>query len=235
MTDKQKIIEYLKKKDISKNKFYVKTGLSVGFLDKGSSLGVDKLRIIIDNYPDLNHSWLLTGEGEMLIDSDANGVDLNNREESVDTNTQLNGVLFTPFYHKYVETTRQSFAKMIQDLPKTTWKLPKEYENISIDNFLSFEMVGDSMSDGSYKSLINGDILLGLEIDRADWNENLNTEHYKYVVMYNDVRIYFANIEVDINRISLSFLNSTSKTVEMRHDHVFKLYQIIKISRDSQF
>lgn len=66
MTDKQKIIKYLDFKGISKNKFYLKTGLSVGFLDSGSSLGVDKLRLIIDNYHDLNADWILTGKGSML-------------------------------------------------------------------------------------------------------------------------------------------------------------------------
>jgi phage repressor protein C with HTH and peptisase S24 domain len=66
MTDKEKIIEYLKYKGVSKNKFYTATGLSTGFLDKGSSLGVDKLRIIIDNYPDFNPDWLLAENGNML-------------------------------------------------------------------------------------------------------------------------------------------------------------------------
>ncbi len=68
MTDKEKIIKYLDNKGVSKNKFYKKTGFSVGFLDSGSSLGVDKLRIIIDNYPDFNPSWLLSrGKEEMLL------------------------------------------------------------------------------------------------------------------------------------------------------------------------
>lgn len=40
--------------------------MSVGFLDSGRSLGVDKLRIIIDNYPDLSLTWLVTGEGAMI-------------------------------------------------------------------------------------------------------------------------------------------------------------------------
>lgn len=60
LSDKQKIISYLKIKGISKNSFYKKTGLSIGFLDSGHSLGVDKLRIIIDNYPDFNY-WDLLG------------------------------------------------------------------------------------------------------------------------------------------------------------------------------
>lgn len=66
ITDKQKILQYLENKGISKNKFYVKTGLSIGFLDSGSSLGVDKLRIIIDNYPDLNVEWVVLDKGSML-------------------------------------------------------------------------------------------------------------------------------------------------------------------------
>lgn len=69
-TDKEKIVQYLEKKGISKNKFYTTTGLSVGFLDSGSSLGVDKLRKIIDNYPDFNPDWLLTGTGSMLRTED---------------------------------------------------------------------------------------------------------------------------------------------------------------------
>lgn len=66
MTDKEKIIQYLNYKGISKNKFYTKTGLSIGFLDSGSSLGVDKLRLIIDNYHDFNLDWLITGKGSMI-------------------------------------------------------------------------------------------------------------------------------------------------------------------------
>ena len=66
MTDKEKILKYLDNKGISKNKFYQKTGLSVGFLDSGSSLGVDKLRLIVDNYHDLNPEWFFNDDSPML-------------------------------------------------------------------------------------------------------------------------------------------------------------------------
>lgn len=59
LSDKEIIALYLENKGISKNSFYVKTGFSVGFLDSGKSLGVDKLRIILDNYPDFDPSLLL--------------------------------------------------------------------------------------------------------------------------------------------------------------------------------
>ena len=66
MTDKEKILKYIELKGISKNKFYQKTGLSVGFLDSGSSLGVDKLKLIIDNYHDLNLEWFFDDNRSMI-------------------------------------------------------------------------------------------------------------------------------------------------------------------------
>ena len=77
ITDKQKILQYLNIKGISKNKFYVKTGLSIGFLDSGSSLGVDKLRIIIDNYPDLNLEWVVLDKGSILKNDEKSSLSQN--------------------------------------------------------------------------------------------------------------------------------------------------------------
>ena len=70
MTEKEKICKYLEYKEISKNKFYALTGLSNGFLDSGKSLGADKIKIIIEKFPDLNLSWLVLNEGEMLKKED---------------------------------------------------------------------------------------------------------------------------------------------------------------------
>lgn len=66
MTEKDKIKQYLDFKGISKNSFYKKTGLSVGFLDSGKSLGVDKLKIIINIYPDINIEWIVLDKGDMI-------------------------------------------------------------------------------------------------------------------------------------------------------------------------
>lgn len=68
MTEKEKLKAYLKCKGISKNRFYTETGLSIGFLDSGRSLGADKVRIIINKFPDLNLEWLIMNRGEMIID-----------------------------------------------------------------------------------------------------------------------------------------------------------------------
>lgn len=69
MTEKDKLKAYLKYKGLSKNKFYTETGFSVGFLDSGRSLGADKVKIVINKFPDLSLEWLIMDAGEMIVGS----------------------------------------------------------------------------------------------------------------------------------------------------------------------
>tara|TARA_R110002111_G_scaffold5920_9_gene27426 strand:+ start:2382 stop:3038 length:657 start_codon:yes stop_codon:yes gene_type:complete len=62
----QRIIQFIDYKGISKYKFYKKTGLSNGFLDKKGTIGADKCEIIYSYFPEINLEWLLTGKGSML-------------------------------------------------------------------------------------------------------------------------------------------------------------------------
>lgn len=67
MGEKEKIKQFLDYKGISKNKFYNMTGFSVGFLDSGTSMGADKVKIIINIFPELNINWLIMDKGDMII------------------------------------------------------------------------------------------------------------------------------------------------------------------------
>lgn len=84
-----RILEYLEYKGISKYKFYKKTGLSNGFLDKKGSIGADKCEIIYSHYPDLNLEWLITGKGEKIKDSSIKS------EKYTDLENLLNSVIYT--------------------------------------------------------------------------------------------------------------------------------------------
>lgn len=61
-----RILKIIEIKNINKNQFYKKTGLSNGFLDKVKDIGASKLEYILNAFPEINPEWLLTGEGEML-------------------------------------------------------------------------------------------------------------------------------------------------------------------------
>lgn len=65
-TQKDRILQFIDYKEISKNKFYIETGISNGILDKKSGLSMDTVEKFYSTYPEINPEWLLTGEGEML-------------------------------------------------------------------------------------------------------------------------------------------------------------------------
>lgn len=65
-TQKDRILQFIDYKEISKNKFYIETGISNGILDKKSGLSMDTVEKFYSTYPEINPEWLLTGEGPML-------------------------------------------------------------------------------------------------------------------------------------------------------------------------
>lgn len=61
----ERLLFYVTKvKHQSRNSFYVQTGVSNGTLDRKSGITTDSILKILDIYPMLNISWLITGEGE---------------------------------------------------------------------------------------------------------------------------------------------------------------------------
>ncbi len=67
MEIKSRISEYCKHKNIAISRFEKNAGLSNGYFNQVKKRpSLDKIRGIIEAFPDLNTDWLLTGEGEML-------------------------------------------------------------------------------------------------------------------------------------------------------------------------
>lgn len=72
-TVKERIKEFAKYKEKSIRAFEIKCGLTIGYINAiRVSLQPDKIQSIASHYPDLNTSWLLTGEGSMLKDGQGN-------------------------------------------------------------------------------------------------------------------------------------------------------------------
>ncbi|ATA94667.1 hypothetical protein CGC54_10155 [Capnocytophaga canimorsus] len=81
---KERILQFIEKKGISKRKFYMETGLSNGILDKKSGLSVDTVEKIYSTFPEISLEWLITGKGEMLKES---------LEQYVSENTEYRAVM----------------------------------------------------------------------------------------------------------------------------------------------
>lgn len=68
-TQKDRVLQFIESQGISKNRFYNKTGVANGTLDKKSGITGETIMKIHIAYPELNIEWLISGEGEMLKDT----------------------------------------------------------------------------------------------------------------------------------------------------------------------
>ena len=67
---KERLKEFVSKQGLGQNAFEKKVGIAVGYLaSKSVSVTSDTIEKVIENFPNLNLHWLITGEGEMLKNS----------------------------------------------------------------------------------------------------------------------------------------------------------------------
>ncbi len=68
-TVKQRLIAFIKHLRMGQAKFEKSVGFSNGYINNiAKSIGSEKLQKILEVYPQLSHTWLLTGQGEMLVE-----------------------------------------------------------------------------------------------------------------------------------------------------------------------
>ncbi|HRO76501.1 MAG TPA: S24 family peptidase [Crocinitomicaceae bacterium] len=69
MSVKERVEVYAKSLNMSKKAFEEAIGVSNGYINSiHRSIGIDKIQAIIENFPEINIDWLLTGRGEMYIE-----------------------------------------------------------------------------------------------------------------------------------------------------------------------
>lgn len=70
---KNRLFEFIKFKNIRKSHFEKACGLSNGYVNSiVDTISVKKLENILKTYPELNKTWLITGQGEMLNGQNGN-------------------------------------------------------------------------------------------------------------------------------------------------------------------
>ena len=159
MTEKEKIKHYLDSKGVSKNKFYTQTGLSIGFLDSGKSLGADKIKTIINAFPDLSLEWLVMDIGDMIKQPLTDIPVINKFELRTDHEVEQQRI---PLFE-------MEAAAGILSIENSTHKEFTPTGYISIPNLPSCDgglfVRGDSM----YPLIKSGDVVLYKQTFNLDW------------------------------------------------------------------
>lgn len=194
---KQRLIEFIKYKNLSQRKFEQLVGLSNGFVNNISkSIGGDKMLKILGVYPELNQRWLLTGEGSMLQKNEA----------SPRTMDVIVGIPLVSQYAYAGYLSGYGDPEYIDKLPRIDFTPDRHMTG----NYIAFEVRGDSMNDGTADSYLEGELLICREVEPIYWKDSqLFINKRDFVIIHKEgilIKRIIAH-DVDSHKITIHSLN----------------------------
>lgn len=218
---KNRILQYIENKNISKYEFYQKTGISNGILSQKNGLSEDNILKFLSYFTDINPEWLLTGEGEMLL---TKKIEVKNNDTNIIQIPIVSQYAFSDYSKNFDNTD------FIKNLPTYPISVDRELKGY----FIMFEVKGNSMDNNSKESLQEGDLLLSRNIKKEYWKYNLNANNWKYVIVHKTEGIMIRKIikhDLEKKIITAHSLNPMFEDIDISLDEVDQLFHVIQIQR----
>ena len=185
----------------------------------------DIIASVANKFPTINLNWLMTGDGNMLLEGNkVNGA----IPKSVDKDSVTTAPLISQYAHAgymkgyadedYLEAQPMYVAK-------------RKYSG---GKYIAFEIRGDSMDDGSKRAICHGDVVLGRELYRHYWTSKLHVPMVFIIVHKQDgiviKEVVDHNLETGI--ITCHSFNPENEDFNVNLNDVMQLFYIKEISRD---
>lgn len=189
----------------------------------------------------VNESWLHTGDGEMLVNSNVSIVPNETNGELYTENTH--GAKFYAVGDDFRMEVRLvpfcAYGRFINELntleqDNDDWGVESFMtDKIVHGNYLAFEIKGDSMDDGTRNSFEEGDIVLTRELDRVHWKDGLRfNDHPYWVVVFENSVLIKQIIGQDLVNGTITFhsINSSPEYSDftLNMDEIRALYYVLQ-------
>ena len=227
MNTRERLKLYLSSIGISEGNLEKEAGLSTGFVSKvGDSIRTKSLEKILGKFPDLNTSWLLTGEGPMFKSSIGN-------QDEVKVVQPSEGMM-VPLVGQYAHGGYMSgFADngYMDSLPKVPFPMDEEHHG----EYVCFEVRGDSMDDGMRHSYAQGDIVLCRNVDRLYWMKKLHYNAWNaFVIVHKEGIVLKQIVAHDVERgiITVHSYNPYYEDFDIDLRDVYQILNVVKTQRN---
>jgi len=245
MSIKNRIKEFILSLGIETKAFEIAAGLSNGFVNNiGQSIREKSMNQILSVYPELNRNWLLTGEGNMLVqNSKSNAIDLGELPSNFELDEtpfiELPGGDILMVFPLVEESAYAGYLngyadpEFIEQRPKHSLIVQKYHKGL----YRGFEIVGDSMDNGTIESIPDKSKVTGRFLMHHHWENKLHLHRYKDFIIVHKTdgiiakRIIKHNVEEGI--ILIHSLNPDKESYPDKEIHlndVKELYNIIDVS-----
>ncbi|MCD7973308.1 MAG: peptidase S24 [Candidatus Azobacteroides sp.] len=179
---------------------------------------------IIKAFPDFSRVWLLTGEGEMLRSAA--------QKEAIMLESA--NIAMVPLVSQYAYAGYMGgFAdtEYLETLPT----IPVVADHELKGTYLSFEVKGDSMDDGSVESLCEGDILVCRQVKQELWQDKLHINKWDFVVVHRTEGVFIKRI-IDHNtekcEITIHSLNDMYSDKTYSLNDIAQLFNVVQVIRN---
>lgn len=195
-----------------------KTSTTSGWVSGRRGIGKSVLDKILSKIPEVNPTWLLTGEGEMLKNANFTP----KYDEAVPIQQD---VVYIPLVNQFAYAgylDGYSDCTYLDQLPK----IPFIVDHEGHGNYIAFEVKGDSMNNGTEESYLEGDRLYCREIAPYLWaTSKLHLRKWDFVIVHTDGIIVKRIIDHDVENhtITIHSLN------DMYPDRVIDLCDVKQI------
>ena len=171
-------------------------GLLLGYKSKSSfsqiltgAVPIPKtfIKKLCDINSNINHDWIKTGAGTMLLDHTLKNDKSNAKPIMIN---DLN-VTIAPLISQFAQAGYLCGFADVEYLEKQP--LYVATQRYSGGNYVAFEIRGDSMFDNSFRSICNGDVVLGRELYKHYWTSKLHMPTV-FVIVHRDEGILLKEI-----------------------------------------
>lgn len=194
---------------------------------KFPSVPDDVLVEISKKFPEINLVWLLTGTGSMFTEGNNSNAVLDNPKD----------VTVAPLISQYAYAGYLAgFADHEYLDAQPTYVAARRHNG---GHYVAFEVRGDSMDDGTKRSICEGDILLGRELRKDLWQFRLHVPKVFVIIHRTDGIICKEIIAHDLESgvITCHSWNPDPEYQDFEIDmrDVLQLFYVKEISRDNKY
>lgn len=240
MSVKERLKEYLIHKNLRINYFEKSIGASNSFVNNiRVSISPDKLENIANIYKDLNITWLLTGEGEM-IKMEGRSLEENFSVQESVSKYQSNELIEKTYNGSTpvrVVTTKARAGwsdayyseEYLADMPLITIETDENYKG----EYLAFEVDGDSMEPEYFP----GDIVICRMVKRDLWQYKLHYDQYDFVIAHSIHGIMLKEIvnhDTETGMITCHSINPDHADFTINLREVAYLYNVVEVRQSGK-
>jgi phage repressor protein C with HTH and peptisase S24 domain len=203
-----------------------KTATTSGWVSGRRGIGRSVIDKITSKLPQVNPSWLLTGEGNMLNNAKP---DASNEASPIDEPI----ILRVPLVSQYAQAgylCGYADAAYMATLPTIPYIVDHEAQG----HYVAFEVKGDSMNDGTEDAILEGDRLLCREIMPHLWADSkLHIRKWDFVIVHTEGILVkrIINHDVENHTITIHSLNSMYPDKVINLADVKQIFNVIELQR----